>query len=77
MTDTKLLEEYINNSGLKRGRIASSLGITVDCLRNKTKGKNEFKASEIRKLIDILAISDSEEVERIFFAKNVEYNSTL
>lgn len=68
MTDTKLLETHIKNSGLKRGKLASSLGISMNAFKKKTDGKREFKASEIKTLCDMLGIHDASEMERIFFA---------
>lgn len=56
MTDTKMLEKAINNSGLKRSFIASQIGITAYTLALKIDNKKEFKASEIDKLCEILKI---------------------
>ena len=68
MTNTKLLESYIKKSGLKRGKLAESLGISMAALKKKTNGDREFKASEIKTLCELLGIHDSEVMERIFFA---------
>ena len=67
MTDTKLLEFYIRRSGLKRGKLADSLGISMAALKKKTNGEREFKASEIKILCDMLGIRSSDEMERVFF----------
>ena len=68
MTNTKLLESYIRKSGLKRGKIAESMGVSMNTLKKKTSGNREFKATEIKTLCDLLGIHDAEEVDRIFFA---------
>ena len=44
MTDTKMLEKAINDSGLKRSFIASQIGITAYTLALKIDNKKEFKA---------------------------------
>ncbi len=69
MTNTEYLEEIIEASGLKKGYIAEKLGISRYGLSNKIANKNEFKASEINSLCEILNISKSTEKERLFFAK--------
>ena len=72
MTNTLLLEEYIKNSGLKRSKLASYLGITLAGLKKKTTGQREFKASEIQILCNLLGIESADENDRIFFALKVE-----
>ena len=67
MTDVKLLDSYIKNSGLKRGKLAASLGISMNSLKKKTNGEREFKASEIKILCDLLGIRAKDDMERIFF----------
>ena len=72
MTNTKLLEWYITESGLKKQKIAEVLGITLNALKKKIKGEREFKASEIQKVCDLLHISTLSEKDRVFFATSVE-----
>lgn len=60
MTDTKKLKTRINDSGLKLTAIAESLGLTYQGLRNKIENVNEFKASEIAALADILHLTENE-----------------
>ena len=50
MTNTKLLELYISNSGLKMNYIAERLGISDSIFRRKKNNKLNFKASEMYKL---------------------------
>lgn len=67
MTDTSLLRKAISESGLKFSFIAEQLGLSRFGLMKKIDGDNEFKASEIAKLCDILNI-DNKKRDRIFFA---------
>lgn len=76
MTDVTLLERKIEESGLKRGFIVEKLGTSYDRLKKLTAGKAHFKAYEIQILCDLLNITDLQEKNRIFFAKDVEENST-
>ena len=68
MTNTALLEEYIEKSGFKKGFIAKALSITAYALSMKINGKNEFKASEIDILCKLLNIGIRDRM-RIFFAQ--------
>ena len=72
MTDVELLEEKVRQSGLKRTHIAKMLNISRACLYQKLKGLSEFSVSEVSTLCDLLGISDIQEKERIFFAKQVD-----
>ena len=56
MTNTSLLEEYIQKSGYKRSFIAEKLGITSFTLAQKINNKLEFWASEIDALCELLGI---------------------
>lgn len=69
MTDTELLEKYIKDSGYKKGKLASSLGISLTAFAKKVKGQREFKASEIQILCSMLGIVDAVDKERVFFAQ--------
>ncbi|MCI6239495.1 MAG: helix-turn-helix domain-containing protein [Lachnospiraceae bacterium] len=75
MTNSKLLREYINRSGLKRTFVAKKLGLSYQGYLNKESGKSEFTQSEIQDLCDLLLIT-ARDKERIFFAKEVDYMST-
>lgn len=55
-------------SGLKKNFIAEQLGLTSYGLKLKTDNVNEFKASEISALCDLLNIKTAKEKESIFFA---------
>lgn len=66
MTNTILLEEKIEKSGLKKQYIAYRLGIKVLAFRNKCTNKSHFKPCEIACLCDVLNLS-ADEKEAIFF----------
>lgn len=67
MTNTEELRRIIRESGLKYMAIAAKMGLTPYGLQKKIDNKNEFKASEIVNLCEILKIDSPEERERIFF----------
>jgi hypothetical protein len=69
LTNTRLLKEKIENSGLKKGYIAEKLGMTRLTLRTRIAGESDFKAYEIATLCEILNITSLQEKNDIFFAK--------
>ena len=68
MTNTELLERYIRESGYKKGKLAESLGISLNSFGLKVQGAREFKASEIQTLCSMLGIVEVAEKDRVFFA---------
>ena len=75
MTNSKLLNKAIEESGLKISRILESMGIKAYAtLRDKIDNKREFTASEITRLCEILCL-DNDQREAIFFAKDAELHS--
>lgn len=70
MTNTALLREYIDKSGLKLQFIADEIGISRASLWQKITNKTEFKASEIRVLCDCLGINSKEKLDRVFFVQS-------
>ena len=68
MTNTPLLEEYIQKSGYKKSYIAKALGLSRYGFILKCSNKAEFKASEIETLCNLLNISTTDRMA-IFFAK--------
>lgn len=68
LTNTLLLEERINQSGYKRSFIANKMGISSYTLSKKTNNENEFLASEINILCELLKINVNDRM-KIFFAK--------
>lgn len=67
MTNTALLREKIKNSGVKVTFIASQLGITYMAFTNRMNGKVEFRMNEVRKIAELLHLTQ-DEVQQIFFA---------
>lgn len=72
MTNTDLLEEAISKSGLKKRWIADKMGLSEYGLSLKIQGINEFKASEVSQLCELLGIKSLTQKENIFFAKQVD-----
>ena len=68
MTNTKLLREKIDSSGLKLNYIASQLWISPKALTMKIENQTQFKAAEIKRLSEILGIETAEEREQIFLS---------
>lgn len=68
MTNVTLLEEYIKKSGFKKSFIAEQLGISSYGFSLKCSNKNEFKATEIEILCNLLKIGIEDRMA-IFFAK--------
>ena len=68
MTNTALLEQYIEKSGFRKGFIAQQIGLTAYGFSRKVKNKSEFKANEILGLCKLLKINTKEK-EAIFFAQ--------
>lgn len=68
MTNTKLLKEKVESSGLRTGFIAERLGISRAGWYRKLKGKSPFTAEQIQIMCDILHITSLREKEDIFFA---------
>ena len=58
--DTGLLNQYIENSGLKIGYIVETLGISRQAFDRKRNGVISFKASEVYVLCDLLKISQTD-----------------
>ena len=71
MVDSVLLNERIEQSGLKVSYIADTLGISRNGFDKKRKNKTPFRKSEIYVICDLLKITDSEDKMRIFFANEV------
>lgn len=76
MTNTKELLQEINKSGLKKSWIAEKIGLSYHGLQKKINNDNEFKASEIMMLCDVLHITSAERREEIFFAHDVGIMTT-
>ena len=68
MTNTELLKDKIQKSGLKMSFIADALGISRQLLWKKVNNLTTFNQYEIEKLCKLLKITSLREKERIFFA---------
>jgi len=69
VTNTKLLKERVQQSGLKKNYIASALGMSRPTLNAYLEGKAEFRVSHMNILCALLDI-DTEQREAIFFDHN-------
>lgn len=76
VTDTLLLKKKIEESGYKLSFIAQKLGISRYALAMKIDNKTEFLPSQINTLCKLLNIKSVTERMRIFFAEDVDKNST-
>ena len=76
MTDSAKLKEKIEKSGLKLGYIVKRLNTSYSWLNKKIENKRPFTAEEIQTLCSILKITSLKEKNEIFFAEDVEKNST-
>jgi hypothetical protein len=72
VTDTYLLKDRVDKSGLKIGYIADFVGISRQLLWKKINNKSPFNQYEIEKMCNVLGIEDLQEKERIFFAEIVD-----
>ena len=72
MTNTVLLNEIIEKSGLKKSYIAKQLGISAYCLAKKIRNENDFKTKEVDAMCKVLGITSLKQKEEIFFAQNVD-----
>lgn len=70
MTNTKLLEQKISDSGKTRKHLAEKCGLSYAGFRNCVTNKAEFKASQIDILCSELNITNLTERQSIFFARN-------
>lgn len=76
MTDTVLLKKKIQERGVKIGFLVEKLKTSYHWLNLKIENKKDFKAWEIIAMCEALEITDINERDQIFFAKNVEKSST-
>lgn len=72
MTNTKLLEQLIQDSGLKLSYIAEMLGISRTALYKKIKGLVQFTGPEIKIMCRLLNLKSWAKIEPVFFADRVD-----
>lgn len=73
MTNTNLLKGAIKSKGLTQGETARMIGISAASLNYKINNRRQFTASEISKLVDLLAIRNKDEY---FFANDAAIMDT-
>ena len=76
MTNTELLNWYIQKSGLKKGYIAMVLGIPAATLSRKISNERKFTADEIVALSKLVGIKTLKERDAVFFAEKVAETAT-
>lgn len=69
MTNTKLLKEIIDASGMKLNFIAEKLNISRHALWKKINNKSPFNQYEIAELCKVLSINNW---KAVFFAEDVD-----
>ena len=67
MTDSKKLRDAVAAKGLKYNYLADNLGLAPYGLQKKIENDTEFKVGEVKKLSDLLGLSNRER-DAIFFA---------
>lgn len=68
MTNTKLLNKIIRESGLTKTFIAKKMGISRASLYDKLNGSRPFTQYEIRDICNILSIKNPKARDNIFFS---------
>ena len=61
-----LLKETIEKSDLRPEYFAAALDISLKTWREKVEGVSEFKVSEVKKLIDVLGLTQAQ-AYKVFF----------
>lgn len=69
MTNTELLEMWIEKSGKKKNFLAQKVGLSYAGFRNCVINKAEFTASQISILCTELGITRLTDKEAVFYAK--------
>lgn len=59
---SKALRVYQANSGMSQRQVAKEIGMTPESLRNKLRGRTEFKLSEINRLCQMVGMTLDEAV---------------
>ena len=70
MTNTKKLKGKLAENGETIQTLAKKLNMSAPTLSYKINNKSEFSATELKSLLEILNIEDSD-IRKIFFADNV------
>ena len=70
MTNSEALWSYLKKYNITLEEISAELGISRDKLLRKLNGQEEFRASEIKKFVNKVPMSEAE-VQACFFAEDV------
>lgn len=76
MTNSNELRAAMTRKGMTQEQVAEALGVTTATLNYKINNKREFKTSEVKALVDLLEIP-KENIDKIFFANDVDCESTI
>ena len=66
MTDAEALKRLMKENGKSQAELSAELGISNQRLANKLNNREEFRASEIQKLIRIFNMN-AKQTDHIFF----------
>lgn len=77
MTNSELLKAKIKQCGISKGHICKKLDLSYGSLKKKLDGVVDFRLGEVETICNVLNINTMEEKNDIFFASNVEKNSTI
>ena len=69
VTNTSMLKDIIEKSGLKIGFIADFMGVSRQLLWKKINNQTPFNQYEIDSLCEVLRITSLRTKEAVFFAK--------
>lgn len=75
MPNMKLLEDVIEKSGLKKGRIAEALGMSRPTFNKYMEDGTKFRVSHMDTLCELLKI-DPAQRESIFFGQSGAFKAT-
>lgn len=75
MTNTAKLQAKMKEKGYTIKTLATAADLSTTGLFNKIHNLREFFVSEVQKIGDLLKLTD-DEIQAIFFANDVEFNST-
>lgn len=68
MTDIKALNQYIDASGIKKGKICEAVNLTYPRLQRKLDGTVPLTVDEAHGICKVMHITDPETIVKLFFA---------
>ena len=69
MTNTELLEQWIEKSGKKKKHLAAKVGLSMAGFRNCCINRAEFRTNQVNILCDELGINRLVDKEAVFYAR--------